>query len=399
MACRVATWLLLPLVGALRDQVHTEEGPPWLEKLKETFSHSGWRDESEIREVQLAIDTTFTSQTEQYRLTGFNCAHWAGLLLQGYGIECSYPMGLALPHCRCHHERGCSAGMPKPEGSDLSPLLTLFKHHHGGMQTNQMDRLMLHLHEPRASEELLHARHFQLEVVKTFVPKDESYHVSTICSWMAASGHHRHFLSWSGWPFDTIASTHTLQYLWSGNFTVAFPDPTVHRYIDKETNQGLEALATLSDDTTQVAKLPNARHVWGCMSERRGFVGDRHHHVLSLTYGGETRSGKYEADAFTVEFFEMQSPEVFFKVFKWPVVKLTPNCKPPEKQPFDFTGGHMPMDTAILLHEGIYYLQRPLISRWIYTYLQVLLDKERWSVDVLGLELKDFRDDFASKTA
>eukprot|EP00930_Biecheleria_cincta_P099639 TRINITY_DN91257_c0_g1_i1.p1 TRINITY_DN91257_c0_g1~~TRINITY_DN91257_c0_g1_i1.p1 ORF type:complete len:405 (+),score=55.93 TRINITY_DN91257_c0_g1_i1:79-1293(+) len=320
------------------------------------------------RTVQLVVDTTMTHNTIDYNIVAFNCATWVHFLLQGYGIHCDYFGGIvALPDCKCSETYGCSG---VGSGSDL-----IKKYMDVENKTNMSGnpaRMTMHVADGGVKESLKDAKNFELEVVRTLIPQMASYHVSVLARWLEDSKWK--MISFSGWPYDTIQSWDTLKDLFTGHFTVAFPDPTMRRAFQQDQTKNLKVMASLND-TMEPVQLPSSS------TDIEGFtVVKRHPHFDKMHLLLVKLQGQDEP----LSFIEVVNPAKFLELLNWHIVSPVYD-EDLNKWVYNDLGhslASLPLETAIVQYEDRYFMQRPLISQWFHTLFAVLLDRAQWTPSV-----------------
>jgi len=320
------------------------------------------------RTVQLVVDTTMTHNTVDYNIVRFNCATWVHFLLQGYGIHCDYLGGiLALPDCKCSAIYGCSG---VGSGSDL-----VKKYMEVENKTNESGnpgRMTMHVADGGVKESLKDAKSFELEVVRTLLPQAGSYHVSVLARWLQDSKWK--MISFSGWPYDTVHSWNTIKDLFTGHFTVAFPDPTTRRAFRQNQSDSLKVMASLNDTLEPVQLPESATDIHGLTAVKRHPHFDKLH-LLQVELKGQDEP---------LSFIEIVNADKFLQVLSWHIVspKYDEDMNKWVYHDPEHSLTNMPLETAIIQFEGMYFMQRPLISKWFQTLFTVFLGHTDWTPSV-----------------
>lgn len=320
------------------------------------------------RSVQMFVDTTMTHNTVDYNVVRFNCATWVHFLLQGYGIHCDYLGGaVALPDCKCAETFGCSG---IGSGSDL--IKKYMEIENKTNETGNPARMTMHVSDGGVRKSLYDAKSFEMEVVRTLVPQIGSYHVSVLARWLEES--QWKMISFSGWPYDTIHSWSTIGDLFTGHFTVAFPDPTMRRAFQDDQQKNLKVMASLNDTLESVVLPKSSLEIKEVSAVKRHPHFGRLHLLQIALEGQDT----------PLSFMEISDSDKFFRVLSWHVISLARDeddthwvYQDPEQLLVA-----LPLETAIIEFKGMYFMQRPLISHWFRTLFTVLLNGAKWTPSV-----------------
>ena len=180
-------------------------GVPGMLKKQEAFVQPA----KGTRDVQIVSDYTFTSRHHNYHIRSYNCATLVRHVLGSFGINCVWR---ATSWAITFDQPSCSAS-----SKDFQV---------GTEESEAMIKLFDETPRPQSLEMLRDwsTRITDVYVMRNLKFKEGAYHVGLFCVTTNAEGQTR-CLSFSGWPNDTIKSFWQLGLLFSGAYTVAFPDP------------------------------------------------------------------------------------------------------------------------------------------------------------------------------